>query len=205
MSCVEVIMCDKETGFGFQRAGDDQLLAAYRNGDGDAATELFSRYYARLLGLARKEMGHMLRSVEESIDIAQSVFKSIFKRARTHQIDVPPDKSLWPLLATITVNRIRDHRRYWMAMCRDLGLAVPLEDWDPLEPGPGDADFLAAKELKDQIIFASDSPRWQEAIELLFGDVPIKEIAGRLGICRRTVSRIRKDAAQILERILAAP
>lgn len=201
---VEVTMCEADAGAGSEPLGDDQLLAAYRNGDETAATVLFERYYARLVGLARKKMGGLLRDVEESSDLAQSVFQSVFLRGRDCQIQIGPQDSLWPLLVTITLNKIRNRAKYWGRKRRDRRREVPLEDRDPLETGPLPEDAARLNDLVEQLLEPFNQRR-RTIIEYLLQELPVAEIAHRVGTSERTIYKTRQAAMGILQQVVAAP
>jgi RNA polymerase sigma factor (sigma-70 family) len=184
-----------------EELADEQLLAAYRAGDEGAATALFKRYYARLVGLARKRMGRRLREVEESSDVALSVFESVFLRGRADQITIGANDSLWPLLVTITINKIRNRVKYWERQRRDRRREVSLEPRDPLESGPLPEDEASLQELIEQLL-EPFSERRRRIIQCMLQGVPVSEIAALAGTSERTVYKTRQAVVQILERII---
>jgi len=202
MVTAELTMCQDGPGTSSEGQGDEQLLAAYRDGDQAAAQVLFERYYVRLVRLARERMG-ALRGVEESADVAQSVFESVFLRGRACQIEIGPNDSLWPLLVTITINKIRNRIKYWSREKRDLRREVPLQGNDPLETGPLPEDATRLSDLVQQLL-EPFSPRRRKIIEHLLQDAPIPEIARQVGTSERTVYKTRQAAMQILEEVLGA-
>ncbi len=203
MLSAELTMCQEGTESPSDADADEQLLAAYRNGDEAAFAVLFQRYAVRLKTLAREQMGPLLREVEESSDVAQSVWQSIFTRGRDGTIELGSQDSLWPLLAKITVNKIRNRGKHWRRKRRDRRRQVSLEDCDPLvaDPTPDHADEVSnlVRELLDQF-----DERRQETIRCVLEDLPIAEIASRVGTSRRTVYRIRRTAMHVLEQKLFA-
>ncbi len=202
MSAVELLMGQDAAGLNDEWLPDDRLLAAYRNGDETAAAELFERYYTRLVNLSRERMGGFLRQAEESSDVVQSVFLSVFSRGRDRRIDVGPNESLWPLLVTIAINKIRSRVRYWGRQRRDRRREVPVDGRDLLETGPLPEDVARLNDLVEQLL-EPFGPQRRETIRCLLQDMPVPEIAGRVGTSKRTVYRTRQAAMQILEQILA--
>ena len=63
-------------------AGSSNLVARWRAGDQQAATELFSRYANRLIALARKRLSDKLAGHIDPEDVVQSVYRSFFADAR---------------------------------------------------------------------------------------------------------------------------
>ncbi len=180
---------------------DEALLAAYRRGDEAAAQALFERYYARLVGLARKQMGDLLNQLEDSTDVAQSVFRSVFLRGRAHQIELGPQDSLWPLLVTITVNKIRNHVKFHQRQRRDRRRQTTLDnDRDPLELGPTPEDALRLQETIEELR-GSFSQRRRAIIDGLLQGRSVSEIAQQTGMAERTVYKTRQAVREILERM----
>jgi DNA-directed RNA polymerase specialized sigma24 family protein len=187
-----------------QALGDQELITAYRQGDEAAASTLFERYYQRLLELIRRQLGWKLRDMEGSADVAQSVLKSFFSQVQKHSIQLRADDSLWPLLATIALNKVRNRGKFWQREKRDPNRQVALDaQHDPLEQGPSPEDVAAVKELVDRLL-EPFSARRRRIIELILEDRPIHQIAADVGSAERTVYNTRKAAAKILEQVLAA-
>ncbi len=187
-----------------ESASDEALVAAYRAGDEQAAAELHSRYYARLIELIRRRQGWRLKQVEGSTDVAQSVLQSFFTLLRDQQVRVGADDSFWPLLVTITLNKVRNRGKFWQRQRRDPVRQVPLEGGaDPLELGPSPEDAAILQELVEQLL-APFSQRRRRIIELILEGHPVAAIAADTGATERTVYNTRQAAAKILAQVLAA-
>jgi RNA polymerase sigma factor (sigma-70 family) len=185
-------------------AEDQKLIAAYRQGDEAAANELLEKYYVRLLELIRRQLGWKLRDLEGSADVAQSVFRSFFSQVRENRVQIAPDNSLWPLLVTIALNKVRNLGKYWQREKRDPGRQVRLDGQDdPLESGPSPQDVAAVKELVDRLL-EPFSPRRRRIIELILEGQGVGQIAQQVGATERTVYNTRRAAAKILEQVLAS-
>ena len=107
-------------------AEDQKLIAAYRQGDEAAATELLEKYYVRLLELIRRQLGWKLREFGRfgrrgTIGIPQLLFASAQNR-----VQIAPDNSLWPLLVTIALNKVRNLGKYWQ---RKSAILTGKFDW----------------------------------------------------------------------------
>jgi eukaryotic-like serine/threonine-protein kinase len=184
-------------------AEDQQLITAYRQGDQAAASVLLEKYYVRLLELIRRQLGWKLRDLEGSTDVAQSVFRSFFSQVRENRVQIAPDNSLWPLLVTIALNKVRNLGKYWQREKRDPGRQVRLDGQDdPLESGPSPQDVAAVKELVDRLL-EPFSPRRRRIIELILEGQPVGQIAAQVGATERTVYNTRRAAAKILEQVLS--
>jgi RNA polymerase sigma-70 factor, ECF subfamily len=181
---------------------DQQLISAYREGDEAAASQLFERYYVRLLDLIRGQLGWKLREVEGSTDVAQSVLRSFFCQIRQDKVEVTPDNSLWPLLATIALNKVRNRGKFWKRERRDPSRQVQLGAGpDPLETGPAPDDVAAVKELVDRLL-EPFSERRRQIIKLILEGHGVGEIAKLIGTTERTVYSTRLAAGKILEQVL---
>ena len=182
---------------------DEQLLAAYRAGDQEAATALFERYYKRLLDLIRRQSGWRLKQAEGSMDVAQSVLRSFFGQLRQERVAVGMDESLWPLLVTIALNKVRNRGKFWQRARRDPGRVQPLDaQHDPLETGPSPDDVAALGDLVERLL-EPFSDRRRRIIELILAGQPVRQIAADVGATERTVFNTRMAAAKILEQVLA--
>jgi RNA polymerase sigma factor (sigma-70 family) len=181
---------------------DNRLLAAYRAGDEQAATTLFHRYYHRLKAFAHGQLGWQTKGLEDSSDLAQSVFQSVFLGCRRHQIVVGPDASLWPLLATITLNKAKNRRKYHRRQKRDRRREVPIDKDDPLQRGPSPDDAMLLEEAITDLVNTFDSERRRRIITLLLQGQSIAEVATHVGTSERTVYKTREAAMHVLTRVL---
>ncbi len=127
---------------------DRELLLAYRNGDERAAEALFTRYYERLVAMTRKSTSLGLANVEAPSDIAQSVFRSVFRESRDNSIQIDPGDTLWPLLAKAAIDEVRSRARRWQRQRRDFRRNVDPDDTlHSPERGPTSEDIVATTEL----------------------------------------------------------
>jgi RNA polymerase sigma-70 factor (ECF subfamily) len=84
-------------------------MARWRDGDEEAASEIYRRYGPRLRALARSRLpAHLARRVDPD-DIVQSACGSFFAAVRQgrYVLKVPGD--LWRLLAAVTVHKLQHH------------------------------------------------------------------------------------------------
>ena len=87
---------------------DQCLLRRSREGDQDAATQLYLRYAKRLNSLVERQCSAELARRAGVEDIVQSVFGSFFRRIRQGFYDVPDGDELWKLLLVIALHKIRE-------------------------------------------------------------------------------------------------
>src|SRR5689334_17158468 len=84
-------------------------------GAGDA----FDRFTRRLVGLARRQLGDLLRHKVDPEDVVQSVYKSFLLRYGAEMLAGQDEEGLWALLARITLRKCADRARYHRAGRRD--------------------------------------------------------------------------------------
>jgi len=173
------------------------LLARWRDGDQEAAAQLFARYADRLVALAQSRLPARLAQRVDAEDVVQSVYRSFFAAARAGRYELERGGELWRLLVTITVNKVnrqfvhhkrdkRDARREQAIPGDDslLGLSGPLLT---REPGPLEVVALC-DELED--ILRDLKPSYRRMVELRLQGYNVFEIAEETGAGERTVRRV---------------
>jgi RNA polymerase sigma factor (sigma-70 family) len=184
---------------------DDQdavLWAAWCAGDQDAAARLFLRYYDRVTALARSQLGWRLRGVESSADLAQSVFHSLFSNYRQRHTTLEGLTSLWPLLAAMTFNKVRNRHKFYSRQKRDRGREVECSAETPVELGNSPDDQAMLQETFAQLVASFDSPRRQRIVQLLLEGHSATDIARAVGTSKRTVYKTREAAVGMLQMAL---
>src|SRR5262249_29296349 len=135
--------------------------------------------------------------------VAQSVLRSFFGQLRSQRVAVGGDDSLWPLMVTITLNKLRNRGKFWQRARRDPSRAQPLDSQrDPLETGPSPDDVASLGDLFEGLR-GPFSDRRRRIIELILAGQPVGQIAAEVGASERTVFNTRLAAAKILEEVLA--
>jgi RNA polymerase sigma factor (sigma-70 family) len=178
-----------------QASGD--LLARWRQGDQEAAAELFRRYAGRLVALARSRLPRNLAHRVEPEDVVQSVYRSFFEGARKGRYDPQRGGDLWRLLMTITLHKlyhqVKRHNTSKRAVGQERGfgtedsLVVLQAHMLTHEPTPAEAAALA-DEL-EQIMRALD-PMQRRILELRLQGHNLDEIAVQVNCSERTVIRV---------------
>src|SRR4051794_20016718 len=82
------------------------LLEKYRQGDDQAATELFRRYVTRLTVLARARMAPKIARRFDPEDVVLSAYRTFFVRARNGQFTLSRSGDLWRLLVGIMLKKL---------------------------------------------------------------------------------------------------
>lgn len=96
---------------------DDGMVSLWiqqlKEGDAEAAEQLWHRYYNRLVGLARKKLQDTPRRAKDEEDVVQSAFLSFCTRAKEGRFpDLRDRDNLWPLLVLITARKASNQRKH---------------------------------------------------------------------------------------------
>jgi RNA polymerase sigma-70 factor, ECF subfamily len=183
---------------------DHNLLERSRDGDQDAARQLYLRYAKRLNRLVEKQCSVGLARRAGIEDIVQSVFGSFFRRIRRGSYDVPDGDDLWKLLLVITLHKIRKRAAYHHAAKRDAhrttgGEAARRQLEFQLDGGQSQDGYfvLVVEEILEQL-----APQARDMVRLRIDGYEVAEVAHKLGRSRRTVERtlqeIRLKMGQLL-------
>lgn len=174
----------------------DQLKA----GEAEAAQPLWERYFARLVGLARKKLQGTARTAADEEDAALSAFHSFCRAVDAGRFPLLRDREdLWRLLVLLTErkasNQARDERR----LKRGGGKVLDEAGWvgDGVGNGPDQVpgreptpDFAAqvAEECQRLLKLLDDDLLRALAVGKMEGCTN-PELAARHGLALRTVER----------------
>lgn len=180
------------------------------DGDDEAVRAFWDEYGSRLQTLAARHLSPALQRREAPEDVAQSVCRTFFRRAREGQFSLNDSGCLWRLLCAITMTKTREkarfHGRDKRSWKREQRLALQEGDSVPGvwhlagdEPDPAEAVALA-----DQIetLSAQLTDEERTVMNMKLEERRNGEIASALGCSERTVRRLL-DRLQIkLRRVL---
>jgi RNA polymerase sigma-70 factor (ECF subfamily) len=185
-------------------ASDDTLVRRLQAGSESAADRLYTRYVARLRGLARSKLSADLSGRVDPDDIVQSVFRRFFQAACRDKYVVPAGEDLWDLLLVITLNRVRSEQAFQRAAKRDVRRTTQGKaDEDPLA-AIAERDDSAAAALRLHIAEALENlgADQRRAVELRMQGYDVAEIASALGRSKRTGERLLQEAREMLRAAL---
>lgn len=182
------------------------LLARWREGDQQAATELFQRYAERLVALANRRLSAKLTARVAAEDVVQSVYCSFFTGARDGRYVLQESGDLWRLLVTITLHKVQHQFKRHNSGKRAVGMEQPLRDADGsfllppelLVNDPSPEESVALTELLDRVMEGLD-PVQKRIVELRLQGYNIGEIAEQTSRTRPTVRRVLDRVKQQLE------
>jgi RNA polymerase sigma-70 factor (ECF subfamily) len=171
------------------------LMRGVKEGDQQAARLLFERYGPHVLRVVRRRLNSRLRSRFDSIDFVQDVWTSFFlNEARRCQFDQP--ESLIRFLANMAYHKVVDGFRHQLvAQKNNLTLEHSFESSTcdqgrnlvGAEPTP--SRYASAREEWSRLLRGKPAVQRGVVVLLAQGDSH-KEIARKLGITVRTVTRI---------------
>jgi RNA polymerase sigma-70 factor, ECF subfamily len=187
-----------------------ELMDRLRSGEDEAAREVFARFAARLVGLARRHLDGRLAVKVDPEEVVQSAYKSFFIRQREGTLVAGNWDGLWGVLTMITLRKCADRAAYYRAGKRDVAREVAggADDSGPgaaaeialdREPIPEEAAVLA--ETVEALFRAVDDPDERAILELSLQGFTAAEISESLGRAERSVRRLRERIRKRLERM----
>jgi RNA polymerase sigma-70 factor, ECF subfamily len=180
------------------------LMSRLRAGEDAAAREVFEKFAARLIGLARGQFNQLLARKVDPEDVVQSAYKSFFVRHRAGKLEVGDWDGLWHMLTLITLRKCADRAQYFKARHHDAAREAGADQPDAVlaaldrEPKPEEAVILAETV---ENLFRDVSAHERPVLELSLQGYSVPEICDRLGRAERTVRRLRERVRKRLERL----
>ena len=188
-------------------SGGEQSVSLWiqhvKQGDPDAARELWERYFEKLVQVAASKMRDMPRREMDEEDVALTVFETLCRGAAAGRYEQLQNRDdLWRLLMAITQHKVVDQVRRRTSAKRGGG-AVRGESIFAVAPGgvaPAGFDMLGGDDPAPDVIVTMDEQR-QGLFDLLRDDtqraiaqmrlegLSQPEIAEALGISLRSVER----------------
>jgi RNA polymerase sigma factor (sigma-70 family) len=171
-----------------------ELLARWRQGDQQAADELFGRYTEQLIALARSHLSAKLARRVDPEDVVQSAYRSFCAGAREDRYVLRRSGDLWRLLAAITLHKLHRQVERHTAGKRSVGqeesAAGPSSRFGPYAeavaraPSPAEA-AAAADELEH--LMRPLKPLHRRILEMRLQGYLLEEIAAQTERTERLV------------------
>jgi RNA polymerase sigma-70 factor, ECF subfamily len=98
-----------------------ELVTRLRQGEDQAAAEVFELYATRLIDLARSRLSERLRRKLDPEDVLQSALKSFFSGVRDGTIPLADWDNLWTMLVVITLRKCQKQVVYYGRARRAIG------------------------------------------------------------------------------------
>ena len=192
-----------------RQSEDRRLLAAVAGGDPQAFALLYDRLSGPLYTLCLRMIG----DPEESEDVLQEVFLSLWRRVSDYD---PARSSVFGWTVLITRGKAIDHlrsrgRRLRVVVSAEAGQDPerPAEPLDAAESMPGAAEQLDAHEQAGRVrrVLGQLPLEQCQAIEMaFFSDLSHHEISARLGQPLGTIkARIRRGLLKLRDGLKRAP
>lgn len=187
-----------------------ELVQRWRDGDEEAAAEIFDRYVHRVLALARTRLSPQFQRRIDPEDVTQSACNSFFRRVRSDELVIRRSGDLWRLLAAITINKVREQVRYQKAKKRDPdneeSWAGSKHPWSSVKPDsvlqpPQADDAVALIEVVESVI-SKLKPRDQRILSMRLQGMGVADISSEVECAERTVRRVLVSVRETLERAL---
>jgi RNA polymerase sigma factor (sigma-70 family) len=177
----------------------DQLLQQARSGDESAMARLVERYEPEVRIVARAKLGAALRPHLDSVDLVQSVHRSLIVGLRAERFDISTPENLIALALTIVRRKVA---RHWRKLKRQQRLAEGTDSQnlpDMLGEIAGSetdpAQHAAVQEATAQLIAQLDESE-RRVIELRLEGHTTAEVARQLqldpDVLRVKLSRLRR-------------
>ena len=180
-----------------QEARWESMIRGLRGGDDDVTRDFCEQYGAALERVADRNLQTRLRRRFDPEDVVQSAFRTFLRRASGGQFQLPDSESLWRLLCSITLNKVREQARLQLRQKRTPKREVRLKAGadsvgvTPKAPGPAPEEIAEFAEQFEQLM-GSLNEEERRVVDLKLEDCTQAEVAERLGTSERTVRRILK-------------
>lgn len=174
----------------------DDLFARARDGDGAAWHLLVKECSPKLLRVVRRKLAPRMRSLYDSTDFVNDVFKSLV--AKSDRFDFPNLAALEKYLMQAAEQKVVDEYRRQHRRKRDIDRNRRLDDqhdgefgFDPPASDPTPSQFAQAQETHEELLAASDGPD-RTVIQLKALEYSNEEVAEQTGLHVRRVQRFLK-------------
>ncbi len=182
------------------------IMEQLQAGDSAAAAHIFDRFAQRLVCLARNRLNLQLQQKVDPEDVAQSVFKSFFRKHGQESFTIEDWNGLWGLLVMMTMRKCNRQAERFHAVRRDVrretnGKPTSADSeihWDPAgtDPTPEQSAMLA--ETMERVMERLDE-RGRQVFMLRLQGYTIPEISEQIFRTERTVHRTLDRIREQLE------
>lgn len=172
-------------------------INAARLGDPDAIQQLWTRYYEKLVRLARTRLRGAPRGAQDEEDFAAHALDSFHRGLQCGRYPNVADRDgLWRLLMTLTANKVVDAVRHELRIKRGGGM---VRDEAIFGDGPGLAEVFSGEpthevaaafaDILEQVLTRLDDDTLRRVALMRMDGYSNEEIAQELGCVERTVER----------------
>ena len=183
-----------------------ELVARWRQGDQQAAAELFQRHVHRLVALAQARLSAKMAQRIDPEDVVQSAYRSFFAGTRDGRYDLQRGGDLWQLLVTITLHKLQNQVRHNLAQKRAMDQEQSIDQPRDLCESPApmlaqEPSPLEAVTLIDEVehLMRSLDSNQRQILQLRLQGHDLREIANQTQCSHRTVCRVLERVRGQLE------
>jgi len=187
------------------------LLQRIADGSDAAVWELLDRYSKNILRVVRRRLPAEIRHKVDSVDIVQSVWKSIFRGGCRLEQAASAEEVVAYLAGMAKLKVFETHRRFTRCEAFNVRREVPLNS-DERQHGPtptreSDRQIDHRDHAPSAIVRARDNwerameksgERGQQVVQLKLQGLTLDEIAEQLNLSKRTVQRTLDSVLQSL-------
>jgi RNA polymerase sigma factor (sigma-70 family) len=165
-------------------------LDGLKNRSDGAAQELWNRYFAQLVSLARRQLRGLARDADEE-DVALSALKSAMLGVQNNRFpDLNDRTGLWPLLVTITERKAVNELKRQRTKKRDRAAEQPIADVQLIAGSDPSPDFaLRLTEAIQSLVRSLGDDTLQTIAQRKLEGYANEDIAKELDVSVRTVAR----------------
>lgn len=171
----------------------EQLLVRVRAGEEPALVELLHRYEPRLRTAARVLLGPLLRPHLDSLDLVQSVHRTLLPGLQEGKYELSDGRQLVALALTVIRRKVADN---WRRVQKEQEAAANFQAGTEDDP----AALVQASDSADRILAILEGPD-RELVELRLQGLSTPDIAAKLGLdahaLRARLSRIRQRLREV--------
>ena len=150
---------------------------------------VFTNYSQRLASLAERHLSERLKTRVDGEDIAQSAFRTFFRRRDAGEFHIDSSSELWQLLAHITVRKAQAHGRRHTAQKRDMAAEETAEDCTLASQQPRPEDAVIVEDEIERIL--KDLPeQYSSILGLLLEGHSKTDVAEKMELSRMTIHRV---------------
>ncbi|WP_437206045.1 RNA polymerase sigma factor [Planctomicrobium sp. SH664] len=171
----------------------DVLLQRMRSGSQLAISEVVKQFSPTVYGMIRRRIAQAVRTVTDSEDVAQSVWRSFFEGLDQQYLIQSPEQ-LRALLGKMASNKAVDcGRRHFARQQHGETIKQPVDTVPLPSTDPSPSEVLMAKECLSKIV-KSVPPRFAQAVSMRAQGIPVETIARTLQLPLRSLTRIFERA-----------
>lgn len=182
-------------------SSDLELVRRWLTGEDTAAEKLHGRYLDRLLRLVRRNVADRFGGKFDPEDVAQSVFRSLFRGIEEQRFTLDSEDEVWRLLRHIALWKVRNRVRFYDADKRRLDMEETASAVFHALQSPSNESALEFYDLIDSVVRALRPPE-QRTLELMISGMGANDIADELQVTTKSVQRYQKRIRDQLRGLL---